>query len=324
MDIKRISILVYKDSFETAIFPTVDMLDFVNHFLIDSQGYPGFEINLVGYESSQIRLSKYSTVQCDHTIHDDIQHDLIIIPGVDERILQNLDWAHFNELTDWLVHEHSKGVEIGSMCLGAILLARTGLLDDRKCTTHWQGCPMMRDNFPDVLMAPSEVITQENGIYTSGGGLSSIQLTLFFIEKFLGKEVATYTAKMAGIDYPLKTQNQFYVFDQQKNHTDDAIIFAQDFMEQNYAEPIRMEDISRNANMSSRNFIRRFKKATGDTPIEYLQKIRIEAAKSALERGNSSVSEVMFNSGYQDMKSFRVLFKRMTGMTPSTYLRKVS
>ncbi len=318
----RISILVVEDSFETAIFPTLDLLEHANEYLLETIGEKMFDVKMVGFKKKKILLSKHTTVHCDQTIREELQHDILIIPGFDIRRIEFIDWEQYRPLTQWLVEQHRKGVKIGTMCLGAILLAQTGLLTGVECTTHWQGCDFMKKKFPDVHLSPSEVITHNNGIYTSGGAFSSIQLILFFIEKHCGKEVANYIAKMTAIDYPLKTQNQFYIFDQQKNHFDKTIISAQDFMEKNYDQNIKMQDLSKISNMSVRNFIRRFKKATGDTPIEYLQKIRIEAAKAEFENGNSSVSNVMYNSGYKDIKSFGMLFKRMTGMTPSAYSKR--
>ncbi len=290
--------------------------------MVETTSRPAFELQFVGVHKMKVVLDKHATINCDFTVKDRPKSDLIIIPGFDIRYLPDLDFNYYNGLAEWLVEEHRKGAVIGSMCLGAALLAHSGLLKNGFCTTHWAGHDFMKCQYAEVNMATSEIITHNNDIYTSGGAFSSIQLILFFIEKYCGREAATYISKMAAMPYPLKSQNQFYIFNKQKHHQDKAIETAQEYMEDRYQKAINLQDLSGHVNMSARNFIRRFKKATGDTPVEYLQKIRIEVAKKSFEEGNNSVSDVMYSSGYQDIKSFGALFKRMTGMTPSVYSKR--
>ena len=318
----NISILVYENSFGAAIFPALQVLNLTNNYMLETFGKKVFKIQLVGYQNRHIHLGTYATIHCDYTTKDNFHQDLIILPGYDINQMQECDCNNFIPLKEWLIREHQKGVEIGSMCTGALLLAHSGLLDNHACTTHWMGCDMIKSQFPKVEMTPSKIITQNNGIYTAGGGMSSMQLIFFFIEKYCSREVATLISKMVAFEYPLKSQNQFYIFNKQKNHGDEEIKMAQNYMEKQYEEQIKMDDLSKKSNMSTRNFIRRFKKATGDTPIEYLQRVRIEVAKKIFEDGNPSVSDVMYSIGYQDIKSFGMLFKRMTGMTPSAYSKR--
>lgn len=208
------------------------------------------------------------------------------------------------------------------MCLGSILLAHTGLLNQLPCTTHWMGDRIMRIRFPEVIMQPSKMVTKKKDIYTSGGAFSSLQLIFVLIEEYCSKELAHHFSKILGIEYPLKSQNRFYLFSQQKEHEDTDIKKIQLFMEKNYIHKISIPHLALKANMSPRNFIRRFKKATGNTPIAYLQKIRIEVAKKEFEAGNLVISDVMRLSGYKDIKSFRVLFKRIAGLSPSIYSKR--
>jgi len=230
-----------------------------------------------------------------------------------------MDWSKYDKLYKWLESENKKGVKIAGLCLGSLLLAHAGLLENRQITTHWLGCELMRTKFPEVGLKSSEVVLHSDGIYTSGGGFSSVQLILYFIEEHCGRDVAIAIAKMSAIEYPLNSQNHFYIFQEQKSHGDEEILNAQRFMEGNYYNDLKIDELSERAHMSSRNFIRRFKKATGETPIQYLQKIRIETAKKYLEGGNKNIYEVMENIGYSDLKSFAVLFKRLTGKTPAVY-----
>ena len=319
---KKISFLIFEQSFGAAIYPPLTLFQLANQFMIETTGKPAFEIELVGYEQRKIRLDAYTTIECDRTIDDDLSHDFIIIPGIDQLYAQNLDWGKYYKLSTWLVGQHRKGVEIGSLCLGTALLAQAGILDDNTCTTHWIGTTTINQQFPKVNLTPSETVVVHNGVYTSGGAFSSNQLILYLIEKWCGKHIAIYISKMVAIEYPIKSQNQFYIFQARKNHNDEPVAAAQGHMETNYHENINMKELSKQMNMSPRNFIRRFKKATGSTPIEYLQKVRVDVAKRLFEEGNSSVTNVMYSIGYQDIKSFGVLFKRMAGMTPSSYAKR--
>ncbi len=319
---KRISFLVLEDSFEAAIFPSIQLLETTNLLMQESGSEMVFDIRLIGYQKRHIQLSPYSTIHCDGTTRDEWVHDLIVVPGIRMDTLPTFDCSKYKSLIQWLKMEHTRGVELASMCTGALLLAKSGLLDEKTCTTHWQGCDIMRKQFPNVQVEASAVFTKNNGIYTSGGAFSSIQLTLHFIELACGKEIAIQMAKMLSVEYPIRSQNQFYTFQSQKTHNDESILLIQSYMEKHYASELKVDELSRRVNMSTRNFIRRFKSATGETPIQYLQKIRIEMAKKALEDGRMTVLGVMQDIGYSDIKSFSVLFKRLTGLTPAAYAKR--
>ena len=318
----NVSILAFKDTFGTSFYPAITGFEEANNLMLEMNGKEMFNIQVVGYKNRTIRLDKRTTLRCDAIIDDPLRHDLILVPAVEMNSLPNLDFSYYNKLGNWLKLQHQKGAKIGSMCTGSFLLAHAGLLEQQPCTTHWMGVESMRNLFPAVCMQPDKAIVQRNNIYTAGGAFTSNQLILHFIEHYCGKEVAIFISKMAGIDYPIKTQTQFYIFNQQKKHQDDAVLTTQNYMEKHYADELKIDELAKKVNMSTRNFIRRFKKATDETPIQYLQKIRIEVAKKTLEAGQSTIFEVMYNIGYSDMKSFSVLFKRLTGLTPAVYAKK--
>lgn len=317
-----ISIIVYQDSFGSAIFPTIDLINSVNDFMLKTTGKPFFYLKIVGYKQKKIAINKYTTIECNETITKTSPNHIILLPSVKEEFLDLMDLSYYDDLSLWLQEEYKKGVKICSMCLGSILLAHTGLLNQLPCTTHWMGDRIMRIRFPDVIMQTHKMVTKEKNIYTSAGAFSSLQLVFLLIEEYCTKELAYHFSKVLGIEYPIKSQSRFYIFSQQKEHEDTEIRQAQLFMERNYLQKISIHHLALKTNMSPRNFIRRFKKATGNTPISYLQKIRIEVAKKEFEAGNTIISDVMHATGYQDIKSFRVLFKKLTGLSPSVYSKK--
>ncbi|WP_081909649.1 GlxA family transcriptional regulator [Aureispira sp. CCB-QB1] len=317
-----ISLVIYKDSFGSAIFPTIDLINSVNEYMQKITGKSFFHLKLVGYEQSEITINTYTSIKTCETIPNTSPNHVILLPSLKESFLDTMDLAHYNKLSLWLKEEYQKGTKLCSMCLGSILLANTGLLDQLPCSTHWMGDKMMRLRFPNVIMKTNQTVTKEKNIYTSGGAFSSLQLIFLLLEEYCSRELALHFSKVLGIEYPIESQNRFYIFYPQKDHQDTPIIAVQSFMEKNYAQKINIHQLAAIAMMSPRNFIRRFKKATGDTPITYLQKIRIEVAKKAFETGHLDVSAVMHSIGYQDPKSFRVLFKKLTGRTPIAYAQK--
>ncbi|MBO9564039.1 MAG: helix-turn-helix domain-containing protein [Niastella sp.] len=245
--------------------------------------------------------------------------DLVIIPSVDvaeEDIRQN------QPLIDWINEQYKNGAEIASMCSGAFLLAATGLLEGRLCSMHWQKVEEFRRLHPNVKVIEDRIITDEKGIYTNGGAYSFLNLMLYLVEKFFDRQTAIFCSKIFQIDIERTTQSQFAIFHMQKSHGDDVISRAQTYIEENIDVRISFEKLATDLAVSRRNFDRRFIKATGNTPVEYLQRVKVEAAKKELERGRKTIFEIMINVGYSDDKAFREVFKKVTGLSPQEYRNK--
>ncbi len=245
--------------------------------------------------------------------------DLVIIPAVsydDNLVKENA------ELIAWIREQYKDGTEIATMCSGVFLLAATGLLEGRACSTHWNLTDKFRRLFPNVNLVPDKLITAERGIYTNGGAYSFLNLVLFLVEKYFDRETAIYCSKIFQIEIERTSQSPFHVFQTQKNHGDELICQAQTYIEQNLSEKISFEELASKLATSRRNFDRRFIKATGNTPLEYWQRVKVEAAKSNLEKGRKTIFEVMYEVGYSDDKAFREVFKKITGISPLDYRAK--
>jgi len=253
------------------------------------------------------------------TIH---KTDLLIIPSVfgdyQETVEKN------KTLIDWIGEQYKCGAEIASMCSGAFLLAATGLLEGRTCSTHWNAVEKFRQMYPNVKIAEDKIITDEHGIYTNGGGYSFLNLMLYLVEKLFDRSTAIFCSKIFQIDIERTTQSQFTIFHIQKGHGDEIINKAQLYIEENIESKISFEKLASDLAVSRRNFDRRFIKATGNTPVEYLQRVKVEAAKKELERGRKSIFEIMNDVGYADDKAFREVFKKVTGLSPLDYKNKYS
>jgi len=278
-----------------------------------------FNIQLVGLsKESQLNDGLY-TISTD--LFSDVKKtDLIIIPAMygnlEKAVEQN------KEFIPWIIKHYKAGAEVASLCLGAFLLASTGLLEGRKCATHWLAANEFRKMFPGVNLVEDKIITDENGIYSSGGAYSSLNLILYLVEKFAGREAAVFCSKAFQIDIQRDSQSPFTIFIGQKDHEDDSVKKAQEFIETNFKNKITVDQLASMLALSRRNLERRFKKATANTVVEYIQRVKVEAAKQSLESSRENVNEVMYNVGYSDPKAFRTTFKKITGLSPIQYRNK--
>ena len=282
---------------------------------------PLFDIDLVAVDKTPHAFSQFFSVTPTKTMDEVAATHLIIVPGIVGDLKAQIQLNY--PMVDWMKEQRvGQGAEIASLCRGAFLLAETGLMHGKVCATHWLTHDLFREMFPQVALVPDKIISEDNGIYSSGGAYSFLNLLLHLIEKYYGRETAIWCSKVAEVDFDRMDQNQFTVFNGQKDHTDEEIKTAQEYIEAHYAEKISVEQLAERTSSSSRNFVRRFKKATNNTPIEYIQRVRIEAAKKKLESTTMNVHEVMYASGYNDDKTFRTLFKRYSGLTPLEYRNK--
>ncbi|RFS21788.1 helix-turn-helix domain-containing protein [Chitinophaga silvatica] len=243
--------------------------------------------------------------------------DLIIIPSLDHNYENTI--SNNEPLIQWLSDQYQKGSEIASICTGAFLLAASGLLNGKSCSTHWIVADSFRNMFPEINLQADKLITDENGLYTNGGAYSFLNLMLYLIEKKYDRETAIYCAKVFQIEVDRQSQSSFLIFKGQKQHTDEVVKAAQTYIEDNLQEKISAEQLSYRFAVGRRQFDRRFIKATGNTPLEYLQRVKIESAKRTFESSNKSINEVMYEVGYSDVKSFREVFRKITGMSPLEY-----
>jgi transcriptional regulator GlxA family with amidase domain len=222
----------------------------------------------------------------------------------------------------WLRRWHKRGAAIASVCSGVGLVAASGLLDGKRATTHWALAERFRQKYPKVKWMPEMMVTEDRGFYCGGGVNASLDLSLYLVERFCGHDVAMQSAKAMLIETPRAWQAGFAIVPLKTEHSDDSISVAQEWLHENFRHNFPLEAPARRVGMSLRNFVRRFKQATGDSPLIYLQKLRIAAAKRLLEGDHRTVQEISDAVGYQDIAFFRGLFQRHTGVSPSAYRRR--
>lgn len=317
---KHISILVPENAILGSLEGSRQLLTQVNDFMKAREEPPLFKVQLVGLSRETKVSGGLFTVNSHVVISEVRKTDLIIIPAIDGDIAQALEKNR--DFIPWIAQQYKKGAEVASLCLGAFLLASTGLLKGKRCATHWMAENTFRSMFPDVNLVTEKIITEEQGIYSSGGAFSYLNLILYLIEKYAGRDIAVLSAKVFAIEIDRESQLPFTIFQGQKDHEDEPIKKAQEFIEKNYQDRISVDHLTSMLALGRRNFERRFKKATSNTVAEYIQRVKVEAVKKKLESSRMTISELMYEVGYSDTKAFRTVFRKITGLSPIEYRNK--
>jgi transcriptional regulator GlxA family with amidase domain len=278
---------------------------------------PRFRVRIASIDGRSVTslCSLRMTPQC--SIHDIKKTDIIILPAsgldVQDRIAQN------TALLPWLRKWHARGAYIAGICSGVAFLAECGLLDGCQATTHWAVAETLRRRYPKVLWRPEHFVTEDRRVFCSGGVYASIDLSLYLVEKFCGHEIALRCAKSLLVSMPRSRQSGYSVVPLSRPHSDDKIKEIEEYLREHFDRDVSIDVLAERIGMGPRNFIRRFKAATGRLPGVYVQMLRVSAAKELLEHGAASIQAVCSKTGYEDIAFFRSLFKRHTGMTPAEY-----
>lgn len=319
---KHISILVPNGAILGSLEGSRQLLTQVNDFFRQKGQPPLFDVQLVGLAKETKVAGSLFTVHSNALLENVKKTDLIIIPAIDGDI--DVALKNNEAFIPWIVRQYKGGSEVASLCMGAFILASTGLLAGRKCATHWMATHLFRKMFPDVNLVTEKIITDEQGLYSSGGAFSYLNLILHLIEKYAGRDIAILSAKVFAIEIDRASQSAFTIFNGQKDHEDEPVKKAQEFIENNFQEKITVDQLASMLAIGRRNLERRFKKATSNSVVEYMQRVKIEAAKKNFETSRENVNEVMYKVGYTDSKAFRVTFKKITGLSPIQYRAKYS
>ncbi|HLT06483.1 MAG TPA: helix-turn-helix domain-containing protein [Cyclobacteriaceae bacterium] len=316
----KISVFVPEHGVIEAVTPPYRAFNTANEFLTAFGKKPAFDVEYIGLHAYVPANNGEYTVKTHRLIKEVSTTDLLVIPPTFGDTLKGIEANA--EAIPYFRKLYSKGSSLASLCIGAFLLAETGLLEGKKCSTHWAHVQEFKNRYPNVDVEDGAIITEHDNIYSSGGANSLWNLILYLIEKFSDRETAVMISKYFALDINRDSQAQFAIFRGQRNHHDADIQKVQDYIEQHYDDKISIETLANLINTGRRTFERRFKDATNNTPIEYIQRVRIEAAKLAFEASRKNVSEIMFDVGYTDTKAFRDIFKKITGLTPVEYRNK--
>jgi len=317
---KHVSILPLYDATLTSIDSSRQLLTRVNDFMRYQGKPPFYQVEIVGLTKNTKLSDGLYTIRVDKTIEQIKKTNVIVLPllcgNFPKAIAQNKRYK------DWVIDQYHTGAEIVCLCVGSFFLASTGLLKDKKCAVHWAAKNEFNAMFPDIHVIEDKIITDEKGIYTCGGGYSYLNLLLYILEKHLGREISILASKMFEIDIERKSQNAYVIFMGQKRHGEETVLRAQELIESNPTETYTVDEICGKLAVGRRTFERKFKKCTGNSIVEYVQRVKVEFAKKHLETGRKTVNEIIYETGYNDVDSFRKVFKKFTDLSPIDYRKK--
>jgi transcriptional regulator GlxA family with amidase domain len=320
---KKVVILAAQHCVLSTVAAPMDMFLQAGVLWNDMMGQPRtplFEVKIVTFDGQPVMAQNEVPVvpSCAMTAVED--PDLIIIPS--QGFSFDPQSREFNDRVNWLKGWYDKGADLASICAGAFTLASTGLLDGKEATTHWGMAKQFKRAFPAVKLRTDLMVTDQGRLFCGGGVTADLNLALYLIDKYCGREVALQSSRCTLVDLDRLSQLPFTVFVPDKNHNDTEILDIQQWMEGNYQNAISMETLAKELGTSLRHFNRRFKSATGETGVKYLQLIRVEAAKKQLINTNLSFDEIAVDVGYENVSFFRRIFKDKTGLTPVNFRRK--
>jgi transcriptional regulator GlxA family with amidase domain len=278
---------------------------------------PRFQVNVASIDGRGVTSLCGLGLKPACALKDIVKTDIIIPPASGWDVIGVI--SRNSKLTSWLRKWHSRGAYIAGICTGVAFLVECGFLDGRRATTHWGVAQIFRERYPKVDWRTDQFVTEDGRLLCSGGVYASIDLSLYLVEKFCGRDIAIETAKSLLLSMPRNRQSGYSVLPLSRPHADEKIRQAEDYLQENFACGVSVEMLAAQSAMGQRNFIRRFKAATGRLPSAYLQMLRVNADKAMLEDGPASVQSICSNVGYDDLAFFRTIFRRHTGMTPTEY-----
>ena len=318
-----VSILFLNETFSSTAVGPMEVFRHAGslwNLLAGKQQTPRFRVTTASVNGKAVDCDGFIQIKPNAAIDDIRKADLIFIPttglSIDDVVERNAP------VVPWLKRWHKRGAEIASVCSGVGLVAETGMLNGRRATTHWALAERFREKYPKVKWTPELMVTEDHEFYCGGGVHAALDLSLYLVEKFCGHDIAMQSAKAMLIDTPRAWQAGFAVVPLKTEHNDNSISTAQDWLHENFHRVFPLDAPAHRVGMSLRNFVRRFKQATGDSPLTYLQKLRVAAAKRLLENNHRTIQEISDAVGYQDVAFFRALFQRYTGSSPSAYREK--
>ncbi len=320
--IKKVTILGFDNSMATTIFGPMDILNQAGRLwnrVNNSPQTPLFDVSIASADGGSIKCTNNILVQPHCSIESIEKTDLLVIASATyiKQILKKSP-----ELVPWILGQYNRGAHIASICTGVFLLAETGLLDGKSATLHWGFTEMFRQKYPQVNLRQDKMFIDQDRLYCSAGVNAGLDLSLYLVEKFCGRQTAVQCAKTMVLDLGREMQTPYDCFLFSKDHDDPLVIKAQGWIEKNYTQSVDYDLLAQKYNMSRRSLERRFKQAIDMTPLGYLQQIRVATAKRLLEEGIQTFNEITYQVGYEDISFFRKIFIRLTGLRPKEYQQR--
>jgi transcriptional regulator GlxA family with amidase domain len=315
----KVGIVAYENCTPSMIVGVMDIFAFANSHYRDNNL---FDVSIVTETGQPANGFSKFAIQAQRSIKTKSDFDLIYIPGfvgeVDGVIIKQ------KKLIDWLKKQYQSGVILAAACNGNFLLAETGALDRKKATTHWSLTNTFKLRYKQIAVEPEKILIDNGQVLSAAGVTAYFNLAIFLVGRYGSRDLALASAKVFLVDSGRRIQTPYQIFHTAKNHGDDEVVQVQEWLEANYSKAVTLEEMTHVCNLTKKTLTRRFKKVTGDSPMSYLQKLRVENAKRMLESKKVAFNEITWRVGYNDISSFHKVFKSETGLTPIEYRSKFS
>ncbi len=313
----EVGILCYPDSQDAAIHGLTDLFTVANRLSVERGGPRSRQLRVSHWRLDD-KENELERVFDSHLQRPGKSTVLILPPSLDTEPGGQAMARHVR----WINEQHEAGTIVCSVCVGAFLLAETGLLNGRSATTHWIHTETLAKRFPEVRLDTDKLLIDDGDIITAGGVMAWVDLGLSLIDRYISPTIMLAAARFFLVD-PAGRQQRFYSsFAPQLGHGDKAVLKVQHWLQERSSEPVTVGAMAARGNLSERTFLRRFCKATGLTPKEYVQQLRVGKARESLEFSRLSVNEISWMVGYEDTGSFRKIFHRVMGLTPGEYRQR--
>jgi transcriptional regulator GlxA family with amidase domain len=318
----KVGILAYDGCTPSMIVGVLDILSFANGHYQERNKKDLFEVSIITETGQPANGFSKFPIQAQRSIKTKFEFDLLYIPGfvgeLDTILLQQ------KKLIDWVKKQYQKSVTLAAACNGNFLLAETGALDKKKATTHWSLINTFKQRYEKITVEPEKILIDNGRVISAAGVTAYFNLAIFLVERYGSRDLALTSAKVFLVDSGRKIQTPYQMFHVTKNHGDEEIVQVQEWLEANFTRTVTLEKMTQVCNLTKKTLMRRFKSVTGDSPMSYLQKLRVENAKRMLESKKVAFNEITWRVGYNDISSFHKVFKSETGLTPIEYRSKFS
>jgi transcriptional regulator GlxA family with amidase domain len=322
----RVSLAVFRECDPSIIYGVYDTLWAAGWFALPgkAQDQRLFEPRIVAADPGPMELITGVSIVPQDAIADVEHSDIVFVPNIVAETAESMAILD-RRMLDWIRRQHAQGAQLYAACGGSLVLAEAGLLDGCAATTHWSYVPLFRRLYPNVTLFEERILVQSgpgHSVVCSGGASSWQDLALLMIARHAGTEEAIRISKLFLYQWHRDGQLPYASMIANVDHGDTSILQCQTWIAQNYERPDIVAEMVRRSGLPKRTFDRRFRAATGYSPLAYVQSLRIEEAKQLLETGAATVDAIAREVGYEDMASFRRLFRRLAGMSPGDYRRK--
>lgn len=314
-----VAVMAFEQCYASSVFGMVDVLSMANNEYRKTHHKDLFKCKIYTIDGNSVQSSSNLTITPHKSISVDEKIDLLYLPAILGDYDTLIKSTHIQNL---LKTFHCNGTTIVSVCAGSFFLAEAGLLKNRTVTTHWALSSDLQSKYDSINVKPQKMIIDEENIITAGGISAYLDLSLYLVQRFGSRDLSLLCSKILLIDQPRNNQTPYEINTFNRHHGDNDIFKVQQWIDNYYHKKFTISQIAEKFNFSERNLLRRFKKATGDSPSEYIQTVRLTKARQLLESSTLTIDEISWEIGYDDSSTFRRLFKKLTGLSPGAYRKR--